>query len=133
MPVVERALGQNSMRMRGIYSRHLHSMPVLAVRRPSPDLIGQALMALAASERTEDVRDLMFYLARLHHSATKLGLDTRKLFDDVAGLVASGHLQEATRSFPLRAPGNRDLAAFFFRETLTNGEFDIVQDSAEGR
>jgi hypothetical protein len=33
------------------------------------------------------------------------------------------------RTFPLRSPEYRDIAAFGFRETLTDGAFDLVQDS----
>jgi hypothetical protein len=105
-------------------------MPVLAVRRESPALITQGLTALAIVGETEDVRDLTFYLAILHHSAMKLGIDTRKLFGDVASLMPSIALQNAMASFPLRSPEVRDLGAFCFRETLTGGQFDLVQDSS---
>jgi hypothetical protein len=104
-------------------------MPVLAVRRESPKLITWGLTALALVGGSNEVRDLTFYLATLHHSAIKLGIDPRRLFADVASLVPSIDLQNAMRSFPLRSPKDRDLGAFFFRETLTDGKFDLIQDS----
>jgi hypothetical protein len=104
-------------------------MPVLAVRRESPELITQGLTALGLVGGSQDVRDLTFYLATLHHSAIKLKIDTRRLFGEVASLVPSIGLQNAMRSFPLRSPKDRDLGAFCFRETLTDGKFDLIQDS----
>jgi hypothetical protein len=108
-------------------------MPVLAVRRDSPELITKGLTALALVGGSEDVRDLTFYLATLHHWAIKLGIDAQKLFGEVASLVPSIGLQNAMRSFPLRSPKDRDLGAFWFRETLNGGEFDLIQDSSGDR
>src|SRR5262249_10795269 len=65
---------------RGILRTFAHSMAVLAVRRKSPELITQGLTVLAILGEIDDVRDLTFYLATLHHSAMKLGIDTRGLF-----------------------------------------------------
>ena len=113
----------------GILRTFASSMPVLAVRRASPMLITQGLTALAIIGAVDDIRDLLFYLATLYHAATKLGIDTLQVFREVASLVPSVSLQDAMRSFPLRSPENRDLSAFLFRETLTDGEFDLIQDS----
>jgi UDPglucose 6-dehydrogenase len=77
---------------------------------------------------TDDVRDLCFYLATLHHSATRLGIDTRTLFNDVASLVSSPYLQKEMRYFPLRLPEDRELGAFYFREVRTEQGYDLVQD-----
>jgi hypothetical protein len=109
-----------------------HDAPLLAVRRESPVLITQGLTALAIIGETDDVRDLTFYLAMLHHSALKLGIDTRQIFGDVATMTASTPLRDSMRSFPLRSPKDRDLSAFYLRETLADGEFDLVQDSQSG-
>jgi hypothetical protein len=111
----------------GILRTFASSMAVLAFRRESPELIMQGLVALIMLERTDDVRDLTFYLATLHHSAMKLGNDTRKMFDDAASLASSRVLQDEMRGFPLRQPEQRDLSAFYIRETLTDEGFDFVQ------
>ncbi len=51
------------------------------------------LIVLAAVGGTDDIRDLIVYLAEIHFSATKLGLDTRQLFEDIAALTPSADLQ----------------------------------------
>jgi hypothetical protein len=112
----------------GLLRTFASSVAVLAVRRDSPVLITQGLTAVAILGEVDDVRDLTFYLAVLHYSAIRLRIDTQTLFGDVAVLVHSTHLQTEMRGFPVRSPKDRDLAAFYFRETLTGGEFDLVQD-----
>jgi hypothetical protein len=99
---------------RGILRTFAHSMAVLAVRRESPAHIAQGLTALAILGEIDDIRDLTYYLATLHYSAMKLGIDTRKLFGDVASLATSIYLQTEMRDFPLRLPHQRDLSAFRF-------------------
>jgi hypothetical protein len=96
----------------GILRTFAGTMPKLAVRRQSPELIAQGLTALAILGSVDDVRDLTFYLATMHYSAVKLEIDVHKIFADVASLVPSVHLQSAMRGFPLRVPKDRDLAAF---------------------
>ena len=112
----------------GILRTFASSMPVLAVRRSSPMLITQGLTALAIVGPGDDIRDLLFDVATLYHAATKLGIDTLQLFREVASLAPSAPLQDAMRSFPMRSPEDRDLSAFWIRETLTDGEFDLVPD-----
>jgi hypothetical protein len=112
----------------GILRTFAYSMSVLAIRRDSPALIAQGLTALAILGEIDDVRDLMFYLAALHHSALKLGIDTRKLFADLSSLAPSTDLQAAMQGFPLRVPKDRDLRAFYLREIITDEGFDLVQD-----
>ena len=104
-----------------------HSMAVLAVRRNAPELIGQGLLALAILGDIDDIRDLMFYLATLHHSAEKLGVDTRRLFREMSALSPSTALQEAMSHFPLRSPEARSLKVFGLRETTTKEGFDFVE------
>jgi hypothetical protein len=113
---------------RGILRIFAHSMSVLAVRRQSLSLICHGLTALAILGEIDDVRDLTFYLATLHYSATKLGIDTLKLFSDKSSLATSIDLQTEMRGFPLRLPKDRDLRAFGLRETITSEGFDLVQD-----
>ena len=92
-------------------------MAVLAYRRQSPVLIQQGLTALAILGEVDDVRDLTFYLATLHYSALKLGMDARKVFNEAASLSPSALLQDQMRDFPLRPP---DLSAFRLREITTD-------------
>ena len=61
-----------------------HGAAVVAVRRESPPLIALSLAALAILAAVDDPRDLSFYLATVYYSATKLGLDTQKLFSEAA-------------------------------------------------
>ncbi|HMD70468.1 MAG TPA: hypothetical protein VKF41_03955 [Bryobacteraceae bacterium] len=104
-------------------------MPVLAVRRESPVLISQGLVALAIIGDNDDVRDQTFNLAALYHSAMKLGTDALQVFRDVAALTPYAPLRDAMGWFPSRPPEARGLSAFGLRETLTDGEFDLIQDS----
>lgn len=143
-PIIE-AFGATNSEERGSVGARLNSdalailrtfassVPVLAVRRKLPELITQGLKVLAILGDTDDVRDLCFYLATLHHSAKKLGIDTRTLFNDVASLVTSPYLQKEMRHFPLRLPKDRELAAFYFREVLTEQGYDLVQDPRRDR
>jgi hypothetical protein len=105
-------------------------MAVLAIRRESPDLISQGLTALAILGGVDDARDLSFYLATLHYSAIKLGIDPRTLFRDAASLTASTKpstiLGASMREFPLRTAETRELGAFRLRETVTDEGFDFV-------
>jgi hypothetical protein len=112
----------------GILRTFASSMPVLAVRREAPELITQGLKVLAILGNVDDARDLCFYLATLHHSAMRLGIDATALFYDVASLISSPHLQQEMRYFPLRPPKDRDLGAFHFREVCTEQGYDLVQD-----
>lgn len=99
-------------------------MAILAIRRESPALIHEGLTALAAEAGTgSDGRDSMVSLALLHHSAVKLGVDAARLFEQAASLTVED-FQGAIRSFPLRTPNKRDLAAWGFKEAMTKDGFD---------
>jgi hypothetical protein len=113
----------------GILRTFADRMAVLAYRRQSPVLIQQGLTALAILGEVDDVRDLTFYLATLHYSALKLGMDARKVFYEAASLSPSALLQGQMRDFPLRPPSYTDLSAFKLREVTTDEGFDFVQDS----
>ena len=54
-----------------------HMTAVLAYRQQSPALIEQGLLALVILGEVDDFRDLLFYLATLHYSASRLGIDTQ--------------------------------------------------------
>jgi len=53
-------------------------MAVLAVRNQSPALIRQGLVALVIEGGSQDYRDSIVALAKLHHSAVKLGMESRR-------------------------------------------------------
>jgi hypothetical protein len=91
-------------------------------------LIAQGLVALAILGDVDDARDLAFYMATLHYSALKLGIDARTLFADAASLSTSPLLQDQMRRFPLRPRDSTDLHRFNLRETNSAEGFDIVQD-----
>lgn len=112
----------------GILRTFASSMPILAVRQNSPGFIAQGLTALAVLGDVDDARDLCFYLATTYHLATKLGIDSRKVFGDAAALVTPGYFQDMMRSFPLRQPKDRELSAFRIREVHTAEGYDLVQD-----
>ena len=54
------------------------NMAVLAVRNQSPALIRQGLVALVIEGGSQDYRDSIVALAKLHHSAVKLGMESRR-------------------------------------------------------
>lgn len=113
----------------GILRTFAYYASVLAVRRQAPALISQGLIALAILGEIDDVMDLTFYLAVLHHAALKLGIDTATLFGAVASLALSTSLQAEMRGFPSRGPKDRGLPAFRLREAVTGEGFDFAQEA----
>lgn len=89
-------------------------------------MIAQGLAALAILGEVDDPRDLTFYLAALHYSALRLGIDTRKLFGQAASLSPSTFFGEQMRGFPTLPPASRDLGAYRLRDATTGEGFDIV-------
>jgi hypothetical protein len=53
----------------------------------------------------------------LFHSASKLGLDTKRLFRENARLCADEIVSKEMAEFPARTPESRDLRAFDLRES----------------
>ncbi len=102
-------------------------LAVLAVRRDSADLIRLGLLALAVEGGREDTRDSIHCLAKLYHSAMKLGIDVDALFNEVAALTAGKGLSTAMAGFPSRPPEVRDLRAFLLREVMTEEGFVYEQ------
>lgn len=103
------------------------NMAVLAVRRNAPELVAVGLCALAVEGGRGDIRDSIVVLAKLYHSAIKLGMSALDTFSGAASLVTSDRLSYEMGRFPYRLPEDRDLAAFLLREDLTSGEFNYVQ------
>jgi hypothetical protein len=102
-------------------------MAVLSVRRNAPELIVVGLCALAVEGGGSDIRDAIVALAKLYHSAIKLGMNAFDTFSSAASLATSDRLCHEMARFPHRHPVDRDLAAFFLREDLTGGEFNYTQ------
>jgi hypothetical protein len=102
-------------------------MATEAVRQVSPDLAVRGLVALAIDGARRDIRDCITAMALLHHSALKLGMDVRSVFETVASFATSAPFSQAMRSFPERRPADRDLSAFCFREVVTPSGFTYEQ------
>ena len=102
-------------------------MAVLAVRTQSPYLIEQGLIALVIEGGTQDWRDSIVALAKLYHSAGKLGMDAQKAFDEAASLADPGIIKKEMNGFPLRPPEDRDLKAFYETEEMTDEGFRYKQ------
>lgn len=118
-------LGEGAQRALRSYAAN---MAVLAVRRNSADLVDLGLFALAVEGGRPDIRDSIVVLAKLYHSAVRLGMNAPRTFSDVASLVTADRLRYEMEQFPSRPTEVRDLAAFFLREDLTADGFDYVQD-----
>jgi len=98
-------------------------LAALPVRRQSPGLVLEGLMALVVEGGREDIRDSIVSLAVLYHSAVELQLDAAKTFAGVASLGEPNALQLEMNRFPFRAPKDRNLAAFHLREINTEDGF----------
>ena len=88
------------------------NMAVLAIRTQSPILIEQGLIGLVIEGGSLDLRDSIVVLSKLYHSAAKLGLNARNVFEKVASLADSGVMKREIIGFPLRPQRDRDLKAF---------------------
>jgi len=102
-------------------------MAVLAVRRQSPTLIEQGLIALVIEGASQDFRDSIVALAKLYHSAAKLSMDPQKAFEKAASLADPGIVKKEMNWFPLRQPNDRDLKAFYWTEEITEEGFRYKQ------
>jgi hypothetical protein len=102
-------------------------MAVLAVRRQSPALIEQGLIALVIEAASQDFRDSIVALAKLYYSAAKLGMDPQKAFEKGASLADPGIVKEEMNRFPMRQPGHRNLKAFCLTEEVTEDGFRYKQ------
>jgi hypothetical protein len=103
------------------------NMAVLAVRAQSPALIEQGLAALVIEGGSQDYRDSVVAMAKLYHSAVKLGMNARGAFEKAASLAEPGIIQREMAGFPLRLPKDRDLEAFYETEETTEDGFRYKQ------
>ena len=79
-------------------------MAVLAVRRQSPALIQQGLVAIVIEGASQDFRDSIVALAKLHHSAVKMGIDPQGAFEKAASFAEPGIIKTELKRFAIRAP-----------------------------
>jgi len=92
------------------------NMAVLAVRRQSPSLINQGLVALVIEGASQDVRDSIVALAKLYHSAVKMGIDAQAAFGNAASFADAGLIKTELKQFASRGPKDRDISAFYWTE-----------------
>jgi hypothetical protein len=123
-----RALASSlSKRARNGLLGYAADMAVLAVRRQSPALIQQGLVALVIEGASQDFRDSIVALARLYHSAVKMGIDPQEAFEKAASLAEPGTVKTILTQFPLRAPKDRGLPAFHLAEEGDGENFRYTQ------
>jgi len=123
----QRIVSKLSPHAQGAFLGYAADMAVLAVRRGSRELVVSGLTALAIEGGRFDIRDSIVALAKLYHSALKLGMDAAGAFRDVAALANPGQMRIEMGRFPARPPGARDLEAFCLREVLTDDGFNYEQ------
>ncbi len=91
-------------------------MAVLAVRRQSPSLINQGLVALVIEDASQDLRDSIVALAKLYHSAVKMGIDAQTAFENAASLADAGLIKTQLKqdSHASSRAKDRDISAFYW-------------------
>ena len=89
-----------------------------AVRLGDPELIRRGVLSLAIENNTFDYRDTITRLALLNHSASKLGIDPDKIFQEAMS-VAPQKFARSLERFIERSPEDRALSKFGFREEYT--------------
>ena len=85
------------------------------------------MIALVIEGGSQDWRDSIVALAKLYHSAVKLGMNAQKTFEEAANLADPGIIKTEMNGFPLRPPRDRDLKAFHITEEITEDSFDYKQ------
>ncbi len=103
------------------------NMAVLAVRAQSPALIEQGLAALVIEGGSQDYRDSVVAMAKLYHSAVKLGMNAPNAFETAAHLADPGIIKKEMNGFPRRLLKDRDLKAFSQTEEITEEGFRYKQ------
>lgn len=89
----------------------------MAVRKHSPRLVEGVALGGGALDPSYSLATL----AKLHHPASKLGMNPETAFAEAALLAPPGDLRTVMIEFPLREPQDRDLAAFNLQEEITTG------------
>jgi hypothetical protein len=112
-----------SVNARNGFLEYAAAMAVLAVRTQAQPLVEQGLIALAIEGGSQDWRDSIVVLAKLYHSAVKLGMDTQKVFEKAARIAEPGVIKREMNGFPRRRPEDRDLKAFRETEEITSEGF----------
>jgi hypothetical protein len=99
----------------------------MAVRKQSPKLIEQALQSVALGGGALDPSHSLTTLAKLYHSALKLGMNAEAAFAEAAEFAPAGALKTEMSKFPLREPQDKDLRAFNLREEITEKGFSYKE------
>jgi len=95
----------------------------MAVRKLSPKLAEQGLQSVALGGGVLDPSHSITTLAKLYHSALKLGMNAEAVFAEAAELAPAGALKTEMSRFPLREPQDKDLRAFNLQEEITEKGF----------
>jgi hypothetical protein len=92
-------------------------MATLGVRESSPRRLADGLVAIAIEGFRFDARDAIVRLALIYHSAEKLRVNPRELFDAAASM-AGDEVAETLRRFTReRPPAKRTLGSMGYRES----------------
>jgi hypothetical protein len=102
-------------------------MAVLAVGRQSPSLINRGLVALVIEGASQDVRDSIVAVAKLYHSAVKMGIDAQAAFGNAASFADAGLIKTELKHFASRGPKDRDISAFYWTEEGDGENFRYKQ------
>jgi hypothetical protein len=109
-----------------LFYTYAKAAAVQAVREQDEEKIFKGLVALSIENQVFDWRDSMMVLARLHHSAVKIGADASQLFHRAAA-ISSLRSGEGFLEFSARTKANLDLAKFGYKEgTDAQGNFSYV-------
>ena len=103
------------------------TLAAMAIRTQSPKLVEQGLQGLALGGGALSLSHSLSDLAKLYHSAIKLGMKAEVTFAAAAQLAPPGELKTEMARFPLRDPKDRDLAAFNLQEEITEKGFDYKE------
>ena len=114
-----------------VFLGYAQRMAALAVRDKSPSVIYKGLAALALENARFDVRENMIVMATLLHSARKIGINPKKLFEDAARLATDEELIEALRNFPDRSDRDNILEVMGYEETTAPDGFRYKRGNRE--
>ena len=98
-------------------------MAALAVRKRSRDPLFKGLVSLAFEDAKFDVRENILVMAPLYHSAVKIGVDPKPLFQSAATYATDEELKASMFKFPDRAESDRSLDAMDYVESMAPDGF----------
>jgi hypothetical protein len=101
-------------------------MAALAVREHNGNYLVDALAALSLEGGRLDIRENIQMLALIYNSAMKIGTDVTQLFSSALP-AGNAELDDAIRSFPLRADKDKTIESMGFREAHDESGFRYVR------